>query len=474
MFYIVATRIVTRLIPAFLPALIFSVLISGCYNRPKAPEHLRIIFTSDIRGVFTPYGCSGEMMGGMARLATAVKEAVEESPWPVLVLDTGNFSGDGESGLNQLKASYIANTMQSIGYDAVNVGYFEARNPLEKILSLDPDEKMLTSVGYTHSHEGEERVFSYMDRMIVGRDGFRIAIIGHPLDDIDASATGENNVPDMDMRELYDKIGSIFTTDNVQMLIMISDVAAPLEEVNFRAKMYTLASLVIGGIPAKREGVEEKRGQEVQHPLVIPHAEPYGKSFGILDLDLSRTGGIIGYKLQYRNLDASVEDDSGIVDQIKKYIAETGEPYQNSTEISPEGFVGAQSCRQCHTKEYEQWETSAHSKAWMDSETMNSLRDPSCVACHATGFSSTDTYPPDLVDGEFRGVGCESCHGPGESHYRYQTWKSTGKLEGVESPDELADIIIPDPTESMCQACHRPPNDENWVYSIKRSRILHE
>ncbi len=74
--------------------------------------------------------------------------------------------------------------------------------------------------------------------------------------------------------------------------------------------------------------------------------------------------------------------------------------------IQRESYMGAEYCGSCHSADYQQWVLSPHAKAFHhlpdDKKT-----DLGCLSCHATGvFDSSDKI--------FRGVQCESCHGPGQ------------------------------------------------------------
>ncbi len=119
----------------------------------------------------------------------------------------------------------------------------------------------------------------------------------------------------------------------------------------------------------------------------------------------------------------------------------------------PEGeHVGSQACKGCHAAEYKSWKRSPHRKA------MGSLGPPDttrvdCVRCHATAVASGPE--PTSLDG-FRtqeGVGCESCHGPGEAHLadpRSETVLGLG--------ESCAECVI----EEVCTSCHTASWDPGW------------
>ncbi|HDS29630.1 MAG TPA: hypothetical protein ENN67_01165, partial [Firmicutes bacterium] len=142
------------------------VQITGCQRRARAPEYIRILFTTDTLGNFTPCGCAGGPRGGMERRSTAISKAKAEAPGPVILIDTGNFSTGMATDTERLKASYIARAMVQLGYDAVNVGLMDSRMPRLGVLRYRDEYNLpLTSAGFTYIDESTgERAFSYPSR----------------------------------------------------------------------------------------------------------------------------------------------------------------------------------------------------------------------------------------------------------------------------------------------------------------------
>ena len=128
-------------------------------------------------------------------------------------------------------------------------------------------------------------------------------------------------------------------------------------------------------------------------------------------------------------------------------------------------FEGAKTCQKCHYQEYSTWEKTAMAKAFttlkpkekveikkqkgMDPE-KDYTKDAKCVECHVTGYGKPGGYPA-IVEGKewtaeekeraarMEGVGCESCHGPGEKASVYKKdnkdykWADLAKLGAVHS-----------------------------------------
>ncbi|MFH1676130.1 MAG: multiheme c-type cytochrome, partial [bacterium] len=407
--------------------LIGSISITGCYNRPKAPEHLRIIFTSDTQGNFTPCGCAGGPRGGLERRSTAIKEAIESAPGQVIVLDTGNFSTGMLTDLERLKAEYVANAMDMIGYDAVNVGHMDALRPREGVLTYNHPQCPLTSGAFTYENkESGERQFSYPSNIILERDKFRIGIIGHLLDNYDPKSFGLDNNYIEDPRQLSELINRTYMQDNAGMVILITDLSALADQTGFMTVRYNLASIIIAGASAEPDFTVEKKSGEIEHPIVIPRAASWGRSLGILDLELNRIGGITGYSLRYVDLNDKIEKDPLLAQLTGEYMEKINAKPTGLPELKQSGFIGPIACKSCHESEYEQWSKTKHATAWKALEDSGRIEEAACTPCHSTGFTGSESVPYQMIAHDFRNVSCEACHGAGEAHMAFHSSGNSG------------------------------------------------
>jgi hypothetical protein len=448
---------------------------AGCGRRPRAPEHLRILFTSDAQGNFTPFGCSGGPRGGIQARSTAIRQERESAPGAVILVDTGNFTSGITTDVERIKAEYVTDAMAQIGYDAVNVGHLDAQRPREGVMSYNKPGCPLTSAGYTYADpDTGVRDFSFPSDIVVDFDGFKIGIIGSPMDDLNVADLGFQNEPTTTAPELLEYMNKVLNDDNVNIVIMITDNAQPTADATLVSSRFILASVVIGGQAAFTDYTESKSGEEIFHPVFIPRAQSWGRSLGVLDLELTPSGGISSYTLRYVDLNEDVEKDPAFDTMTEEYLAAVNAPPTGIPEMSQTGYIGSESCKDCHDWEYETWEASRHAGAWTTLEDADRLRESTCIPCHTTGYTASETFPSVMVPYHLRGVGCESCHGPAENHKLYQEYVIYGQLTGEERGEGLTDPIIRTPPESTCLECHQPPYDEGWSYTTKIQRILHE
>jgi len=120
-------------------------------------------------------------------------------------------------------------------------------------------------------------------------------------------------------------------------------------------------------------------------------------------------------------------------------------------------FIGNDDCAVCHNKIYKHWEETGHASAYETLEKVEHEYDPECVECHVvgldyfTGFETIESTPG------LKGVGCESCHGPGSDHKETQS-KNYGRVDvGVE----------------RCGTCHNDEHSPNFEFEDYWQQIKH-
>ena len=141
-------------------------------------------------------------------------------------------------------------------------------------------------------------------------------------------------------------------------------------------------------------------------------------------------------------------------------------------------YVGAASCRGCHTKAYDFWSaqkvesegkdkegkmvkrTLSHASAWQTLVDEKKDKDRTCIGCHSVGFKIPGGYCRSSDVGDFKGVQCESCHGPGSLH-----------VQSGGASEHISKVV----QETTCRGCHQVPHiptTESFVYEDKLKWIL--
>lgn len=128
----------------------------------------------------------------------------------------------------------------------------------------------------------------------------------------------------------------------------------------------------------------------------------------------------------------------------------------------PEGVhQGAEACRACHAEEYKTWRKSPHPSAFrfLQGEDAAKLE---CATCHATpkaGVTSASGVDQLETAG---GVGCESCHGPGEAHV------ANPRVDNIVGLGESCPECV---IEEVCTSCHTPRWDPTWDLKSHLQRV---
>ncbi len=172
-------------------------------------------------------------------------------------------------------------------------------------------------------------------------------------------------------------------------------------------------------------------------------------------------------------------------------------------------YVGSGRCSDCHADAYKVWEKTPHFSATKTLEDKVNPAgrqfDPECMACHTTGLKHPGGYNDLVTDlakwpnhpaadpkklakhnQELRGVGCESCHGPGSEHVKnpkdknlyalinpYGLSKGERDLEAkaakkninqeeMQQLNQLVQSRLTSMAGNMCMKCHDMENDVNW------------
>lgn len=145
-------------------------------------------------------------------------------------------------------------------------------------------------------------------------------------------------------------------------------------------------------------------------------------------------------------------------------------------------YVGSESCKLCHADEakgaqYGHWKKSRHAKAFATLGTDQAkeigkklgIDDPQksdkCRKCHVTEAGVEAALLGESFE-KNAGVGCESCHGPGDDYSDVGVMKSREK-------SLKAGLILP--SEKLCVTCHNAesPTYKTFDYKAFLTKISH-
>jgi len=118
-------------------------------------------------------------------------------------------------------------------------------------------------------------------------------------------------------------------------------------------------------------------------------------------------------------------------------------------------YIGAAVCSMCHRGQtnhmvHEKWLASKMARAFKALDPAKGEdKNPTCLACHTTGFGAGGYAVGSPNAAKFEGVQCEVCHGPGSMYKTITIMK--------DKKQALANGLII-PTEATCRQCHGAKN----------------
>jgi hypothetical protein len=126
------------------------------------------------------------------------------------------------------------------------------------------------------------------------------------------------------------------------------------------------------------------------------------------------------------------------------------------TEVTPpadQTYTGARQCSSCHFKEYMSWKKTKHNTDAFKCLTAKYKADPSCLACHATGFGAATGYKDESTS-NLAGTTCEACHGPGSKHADIAKKYADKKTLAPDEEKEVRGSIYRVLPQNVCARCH--------------------
>lgn len=129
------------------------------------------------------------------------------------------------------------------------------------------------------------------------------------------------------------------------------------------------------------------------------------------------------------------------------------------------GLAGTAACAGCHEPEYQHWLRTPHARALLDAAGPGGAAAVSCRRCHASLVVSPEA-DAERLHLDLRGVGCESCHGPGLDHAG-DPESHSGRITGIR--DDCPECNF----RGLCQVCHNTEGDPDFKYFAAYRRVRH-
>ncbi|CAN5894386.1 hypothetical protein BH20GEM1_BH20GEM1_13300 [soil metagenome] len=139
-----------------------------------AAAEVLVLHTADAYGYFDDCGCRADSTGGLAKRAWVIDSLRRESDRPILLVDSGDFTG-GESAYGAALGRVMMDAMKLMEYDAYTLGEWDFNQGpayLRQIVTENPVAWVHTNYGVV----GLEDLGS--ETLVIEKGGRRIGILG--------------------------------------------------------------------------------------------------------------------------------------------------------------------------------------------------------------------------------------------------------------------------------------------------------
>jgi hypothetical protein len=432
-----------------------SLYLAGCSGLGGWPQRLVILVSGDSRGYLEPCGCRRDQAGGLPGRATVIGQARAPAK---LVLDVGNLAAGGRPH-ELLKLRYLMQGMETIGYDAVNLGRREAELDLETLRKA-MGEARLAFVSANVVEKGSRKPVAEPFR-ILRRGSLALGVTGV------AAASPYEVGPGLEVRPAVEALAEV--VPGLKRCCDYLIVLAFTDEETIReiaAKFHEVDCILGGDVPQSSGAA-----QEVNRAILF-NVVDRGKVIGEIQLDRQDRRYQVRSAQGIKIVGDRLKPDPKMVQLITRYKNELRERrYELASaegmeripgqESSADEFVGADKCLSCHGAAHQVWTASTHHHAFETLVRKNSEFDPECLSCHTVGYGLHSGFVDAQRTPQLAGVQCESCHGRGKEHVN-------AMLAAAHGPSTLKAI-----TPSTCIHCHDRENSEGFAYAAFWPRIAH-
>ena len=426
-------------------------------NETLSEPAINIIFTGEENGYLEPCGCSEKELGGLPKRHTLVNRLrKQDENW--ILLSLGDLPGKvGRQ--DEIKMETALKALDQMGYAAHNIGEKDINMGIDLLSYLS----QISNVDFISSNIDFNtqvlKVKPYIIKEIkIKETTLKVGILGILSPELIDDACQDVKVidPIVSLKPLLSNL-----SDKTDILILLSH--AEIEDSIKIAETYPEFDLVISGHRIDRPGIYLTK---VKSTYVIPAGEN-GKYLGTITLspkstrtDGSKRSNSYLSTTETIPLDERFEDSPEMEVLLKTYqqrlrdeelikmVFKTDPP-------SNLAFIGNDDCAVCHNKIFRHWENTRHASAYETLLKVGHEYDPECIECHTTGLSYFTGFETIDSTPGLKGVGCESCHGPGSNHKETQS-KDYGK----------ADVEI-------CEICHENEHSPNFQFKDYWQKIIH-
>jgi hypothetical protein len=470
-------------------------LLEG-WEKPAAT----IVLSGEQRGYFEPCGCTGGQLGGMTRRGEIFKQ-LRDRGWAVTAADLGGNSLRQRT-QDVFKFKAILDAMKLMGYRTMAIGPEELGLGIDNLLQNheisgpNPDEAVAFLAANVTFYDDPTLGTPQPWRVIqVGDVKVGVtAVLGPNYNGTELLAKNNKDIkvgnPDDVLPGVIDELKK--HKPDIMLLLSHTNV----DESRALAKTYTDFNIVVtAGGPEDPDGKPEKIGD-----TLLLSVGRKGRSVGVVGYYPQKQGKD-RFRFQLEEVDGDrFKDTMSVVELMRVYqhrlLEEklAGNHADNTPLEHPSGatYVGSEKCGECHTKAYAKWkdetlhanafESLKHAREGAPEYNITRIYDAECLACHVTGWDPQNVYRyssgfinEEFAEGEaqqtmsklLKGVGCESCHGPGSKHIELIE-------EKPEEAKKLVRVTLEQARKDVCFTCHDNDNSPHFDFDKYWPQVEHK
>lgn len=365
----------------------------------------------------------------------------------------------------RLQAEYFVKGLGLMNYDAVGLGEKDLAFGVA-YLRKAADQHHLKFV-CTNALDDRSRELLFDPYLIAEKQGVRVGFLAVVSPERHVIAPVESDLLDKKIR-LEDPSEAIrkFLPElrkKTDLVVLLAHTG--IETAKFLAQDVPVDVVIVGHYPAILEQ-PERLGD-----VVFTMAGSHSDRFGTLDLTLGPEGKIKDVAGDAVRLLMQGPQDGAIHElfleqdrkqkearreqQIAEQRARDSEARKEKIEIAYHrgGILGAETCRTCHTPQYDGWMQTPHATAFATLAEADAWDDPECIGCHVTGVTDKRHVDDVNITPEVWNVQCEECHGSAFQHARDGSYVGLG--------------------EATCRKCHDADNSPEFEYELYSSYGVH-
>lgn len=395
----------------------------------QGQETTDLFIAGDFSGYLSPCGCFKPMIGGIRRLATAIK--THDKSGKAIFIASGALIKTN-SRQDEIKAETLAEALKSMNAAAVGLTADDVQlgpGMVGSLARLSGDKLISGSIA-----QSDLPLSIAKGPFLIGSASMRAGVIAErlatqpvPPEKVAQTLVAEANEAG--------KVPILLFDGNEEAAKTIAEKVPGLKLLVFRAssrpaeQIEKVSDCVLIS-PSERGKFLVKltwTGKEFQNPKVI-------------ELGPEHQDDPVATRL-FKNYVERVKGEN-LLDRIPREASAT--------------FAGSQACASCHSDAFEVWKNSAHSHALATLEKEGQDRDPDCTGCHVVGLTSKGGFISRKETPKLTDVGCESCHGPGAEHVAKPTEMPMKKVGGF-----------------SCLKCHVPDHSPGFSFQSAWPKIKH-